>query len=188
MIDTKKLAKELNGLEEGGIILIETTAEKLLGVHLAAVKWLSKKNYAQIILATSRPCTTLRALYKKNNIDMGKITVLCACCQENEKTKQAWAIHVSGSSSLTEMSLLLSNWTGSITGKEFILDKKFVFVDSINTLLIHNDPHTLARFIHSMLTKMRMSNVSGLLNSLDGDTDKEVRAEIAQLCDKIISI
>ena len=46
----------------------------------------------------------------------------------------------------------------------------------------------MAKFIHSILTKMRTNNVSGLLISLEAETDKEVRAEIAQLCDKIIKV
>jgi len=35
---------------------------------------------------------------------------------------------------------------------------------------------------------MRINNVSGLLISLETETDKDLRAEIAQLCDKIIKV
>ena len=184
MIDTKKLAKEFSVLEEGTIVLIETTAEKILKVNLAIVKWLSGKNYTQIILSTSRPCQNLLSLYRKNGIDISKLLILCTCCQEKEGKKQEnnKVIHISGNSSLTEMSLTLSKCLESIKAQ------KFIFIDSINTLLIHNEPKTLAKFIHSILTKMRTNNVSGLLISLEAETDKEVRAEIAQLCDKVIKV
>ena len=184
MIDTKKLAKEFNNLGEGAIVLIETAASKILEVHLAAVKWLSDKKYTQIILSTSRPCKNLLNLYQKNNIDTNKIIMLCTVCQEKEKKEQknSKVIHISSCSSLTEIAILLSKCMESMK------DKKFVFIDSINTLLIHNEPNTLAKFIHSILTKMRTNNVSGLLISLETETDKEVRAEIAQLCDKIVKV
>ncbi len=184
MIDIKKLVKEFNNLGEGAIVLIETTASKILEVQLTAVKWLSDKKYTQIILSTSRPCKNLLNLYKKNNIDTTKLIILCAVCQEKEKKEQenSKVIHIQSSSSLTEISLALSKCMGSIK------DKKFIFIDSINTMLIHNEPNTLAKFIHSILTKMRTNNVSGLLISLEAETDKEVRAEIAQLCDKIIEV
>ena len=184
MIDTKKLAKEFNNLGEGAIVLIETAASKILEVHLAAVKWLSDKKYTQIILSTSRPCKNLLNLYQKNNIDTTKIILLCAVCpkKENNKQENSNLIHISSCSSLTEIVILLSKCMESMK------DKKFVFIDSINTLLIHNEPNTLAKFIHSILTKMRTNNVSGLLISLEAETDKEVRAEIAQLCDKIIKV
>ena len=184
MIDTKKLVKEFNNLDKGAIVLIETTAETILEVHLIAVKWLSKKNYVQIILSTSRPCKNLLSLYKERGIDISKLMILCTCCQEKEKDKQENnnIIHLSSSSSLTEMSLSLSKCTESIK------DEKFIFIDSITTMLIHNNPNTLAKFIHSILTKMRINNVSGLLISSEAETDKEVIAEITQLCDKVIKV
>src|SRR3989338_9562212 len=84
----KKLEKELNDCPEGGIFLIETSAENILEVHLAAVKWLSDKKYVLIILSTSRPCKNLLNLYQKNNIDTNKIVIVCTVCQEKEKDKQ----------------------------------------------------------------------------------------------------
>src|SRR3989344_2214307 len=184
MINIRNLTKKLNDCPEGGILLIETNAENILEVHLAAVKWLSDKKYTQIILSTSRPCKNLLNLYQKNNIDTNKIIMLCTICQEKEKKEQknSKVIHIGSCSSLTEISLAISKCMESMK------DKKFVFIDSINTLLIHNEPNTLAKFIHSILTKMRTNNVSGLLISLEAETDKEVRAEIAQLCDKIIKV
>ena len=184
MIDIKNLTKKLNDCPEGGIFLIETNAENILEVHLAAVKWLSDKKYTQIILSTSRPCKNLLNLYQKNNIDTNKIIMLCTLCQEKEKKEQenSNVIHIHSSSSLTEMSLALSRCMESIK------DKKFIFIDSINTMLIYNKPNTLAMFIHFILTKMRTNNVSGLLISLEAETDKEVRAEIAQLCDKVLKV
>lgn len=181
MIDTKKLTKEFNNLEEGAIVLIETTAEKILEVNLVVVKWLSDKKYTQIILSTSRPCKNLLDLYKKNNIDINKIRILCAVCQ-NKKQENSNIIHIQSSSSLTEISLALSKCMESIK------DKKFIFIDSINTMLVHNDSSVLAKFIHFVLTKMRTNNVSGLLISLKIETNKEVKAEISQLCDKIIEV
>ncbi len=184
MIDIKNLIKELDNCPEGGIFLIETTAENILEVHLAAVKWISKKNYAQIILSASRPCKNLLSLYKKDNINISKLIILCTCCQGKEKNvyEKNKVIHIASCTSLTEIAISLSQ------SMEKIKDKKFIFIDSINTLLIHNEPRLLAKFIHSILTKMRINNVSGLLISLEIETNKELRAEIMQLCDKIIEI
>ena len=184
MIDTKNLAKELNSSLEGGIVLIETSAEKILEVNLTVVKGISEKKYTQIILSNSRPCKNLLSLYQKSNIDIIKLVILCTCCQEKKDNKQEDnnVIHIRSASSLTEISISLSECMESIK------DKKFIFIDSINTMLIHNKSNTLVMFIHSILTKMRINNVSGLLISLETETDKEVRAEIAQLCDKIIKV
>lgn len=183
MIDLENFAKELNSCLEGGIVLIETSASKILEVHLAAVKWLSKKKYTQIILSTTRPCKNLLKLYKENNIDTSKLILLCTCCQEKDNTKpENNIIHIKNNSSLLEIAFSLSECM------KLVKAKKTIFIDSINTLLIHNEPNTLAKFIHSILTKMRTNNVSGLLISLELETDRDVKAEIAQLCDKVIKI
>lgn len=183
MIDLEKFTEELNNCLKGGIVLIETTPSKILEVHLAAVKFLSKKKYTQIILSTTRPCKNLLNLYQENNINTGKLIILSTCCDENESGKENNnVIHIKNNSSLLEIAFSLSECM------KLIKAKKTIFIDSINTLLIHNEPNTLAKFIHSILTKMRTNNVSGLLISLELEIDKEVRAEIAQLCDKVIKV
>ena len=55
-------------------------------------------------------------------------------------------------------------------------------------MLIYNQPDIFARFVHSILTEMRINGANGLLISLEGETNKEVSAEIAQLCDKVIKV
>ncbi len=91
-------------------------------------------------------------------------------------------LHLENASSLTEISLAINNVIGKIK------NKKFVFVDSITTMLIHNKPELFARFVHSILTKMRVNKINGFLVSLENETNKEVRAEIAQLCDKVVKV
>ena len=55
-------------------------------------------------------------------------------------------------------------------------------------MLIHNNHSVFARFIHSILTKMRINGVGGVLVSLQDYSNKEIRSDIAQLCDKVIKI
>ena len=64
----------------------------------------------------------------------------------------------------------------------------FVIFDSITTMLIHDKPYIFARFIHNVLTKMRIYGVGGVLISIADNSNREIRAEIAQLCDKVITI
>jgi hypothetical protein len=184
MIDTKKLSEELSKMPRGGIVFIETSASRLLDVHLAAVKWISEKDYTQIIVSASIPCKKLLQLYEENKIDIRRLIILCAYPNEKEEDKQKNIniIHTPSNCSLADIAILLSK---RLKRTE---EKKFIFIDSINTILIPNKPDTLAIFIHLILTKMRTNNVSGLLISLETETNNEARAEIAQLCDKFIKI
>ncbi|HIH17072.1 MAG TPA: hypothetical protein HA252_06725 [Candidatus Diapherotrites archaeon] len=81
----------------------------------------------------------------------------------------------------------------SVTAIAYNLDdkaktRKFIFVDSLSTMLIYNRPDVFARFIHSVLVKIRLNSISGLLLFIETQADREVRAEIAQLCDKVLRV
>jgi len=180
----KKLKKELSNLPDEWIVLLETSAENSLKVSLAVLKILVNEGYTGIILSASRPCSNILNLYKKNEINTKNIFILdCVCKSQGIKEKEVKEVmHLENASSLTEIALAINDSISKIK------NKKFVFVDSITTMLIHNKPELFARFVHSILTKMRVNKINGFLVSLENETNKEVRAEIAQLCDKVIKV
>ena len=107
----------------------------------------------------------------------------CVCKDPPASVKAlANVIHLGDVSALTSISLAI---TKSIKN---IPSKKFIFIDSISSMLIHNQPVIFGRFIHSILTKLRVLGVGCILLSLEVETDKMVRAEIAQLCDKVVKV
>lgn len=184
LINIKKLESELKALPKGGIMLIETAAENALEMSISAIKILTRKNYTGIILSASRPCRNLLDIYNNNRIDTKKVAVLCAVCRsQGVNTKDSFnVLHLEKLSALTQISISINETINSIKGD------KFIFIDSVTTMLIHNQPNTFAMFIHNVLTKMRVNGVDGYLISLETETNKEVRAEIAQLCDKVVRV
>lgn len=180
----EKLEKEFADLPEGWIVLIETNAEDSLKVGLAAINILTDKNYGGIILSASRPCSNLLTLYKNSSINPERIFILdCVCKSHGIAIEDSdTVLHMDNVSSLTKIAISIDKTINKIKGS------KFIFIDSITTMLIHNEPPVFARFTHSILTKLRVNGMNGLLLSLENETPKEVRAEIAQLCDKVIKI
>ena len=179
-----KLRAEINDSPEDYIILIETTPEKSLDVNMALVKLLSEKNDKGIIVSANRPYSNLVNFYKRNDIDVNKMFVL-DCVSKNGNNggpKVENAVFLENASALTDISLCINE---HLNGSS---DKKFLFFDTLTTMLIHNKPQVFARFLHNILTKMRINGVGGVLISLIDDSNKETRAEIAQLCDKVIKI
>lgn len=185
MNDIENILGELNNLPEGLVVMLETSVEKILNVSLLTIKILSdKKNDIGIIVSASRPYTNLMRLYEQKRIDAKKIFVLDCISKsqslELEETNNV--LYLESASDLTNISLAITESIQQIQGD------KFVFIDSINSMLIHNKPEVFVRFIHGVLTKLRISEVSCLFVSLENETDREIRAEIAQLCDKILKI
>ena len=183
MVKIEQLDKELKNMPEDYIVLLETSAEKAFEVALAAMKHMTNKNDHAIIVSANRPSVNLLNIYKRNNIETKKVYILDLISKnQNADTKTENVMFIENASSLTDISLSVNKYIKKLNGN------KFVFIDSLTTMLIHNEPYVFARFIHSMFTRMRLNGVGGLLISISDRTNREVRAEIAQLCDKVIKI
>jgi hypothetical protein len=178
-----KLEKELRDTPSDHIVFLETSSDKFLEVSLAAIKLLANKNDSGIIVSANRPYKNLIDFYKKNDIDVSKMFIL-DCISKNQfgTYNGGNVVFLENVSALTDISLHLDERIKIMNGN------KFLFIDSITTMLIHNEPHIFARFVHSVLTKMRLYGTGGLIISLEDRTNREVKAEIAQLCDKVIKI
>ncbi len=183
MVDIKKIEEALNDISEGEIILLEINPDNSSETTLASLEYLVNKNDTGIVVSASRPYANLLNMYKKNNIDINKIYILDLISKSQAAEVEAEnAMFLDNVSSLTSISLAINECIKKIPGK------KFIFIDSITSMLIHNDQNVFARFIHSLLTRMRINGVDGVLVSFQGRINDEIRAEIAQLCDRVIKI
>ena len=63
---------------------------------------------------------------------------------------------------------------------------KFVFVDSVSTLLIYNDAKSVARFFHSVTEKLRSKNLPAALVLVEMDEGKDTVAQLSQFCDAYV--
>ena len=177
------LRKELVNIEDF-ILLVETATGNALDLHLAAVKVLSEKGIYLILLSVTRPYSNLLKLYQENKIDTTKIFILDTVSKGRDAKAKVGekVICVADPSSLTEISIEITKCFGKVNSD------KVVFIESLPTLLIHNKPDTFEMFVHSLLTKMRINKVGGLLISFEDEKNRGVIDEIAQLCDKTIKI
>ena len=183
MVDLKKI-EEIKNLAQGSIILIETSAENTLEIGLFGIKLLLDEGYQGIVISANRPYLNLIRLYNTNGIDTNKIFFI-DCISEipiQEQQESSNVMYLEHVSDLTNISLAITKASQQVGGK------RFVFIDSITTMLIHNQSHSFAKFVHSILTKMRLESISALLVWILDENNNEVRAEIAQLCDKVVKI
>jgi len=84
--------------------------------------------------------------------------------------------------SLTDLSIALSEAVKSMPGD------KFIFLDTLSTLLVYNQLTTVTKFAHFLTSKMRQWDINGLLVSMEKETDPNLQAQLAQFCDKVITL
>ncbi len=179
-----RMKKEFSSLPLGSIILLETSAEKSLEATLGAIKHMTEQDYSGIVLSASRPYSNMSEHCKKNKINEKNLKFLDSVSKAAGQTgKDTDSVcYLEHPSALTSISLSLAESLRKMKGN------KFVLMDSVNSMLIHNKPEIFVQFAHHLMTEMRMKNASGILLSLHNETDKKVRSELAELCDKVVQI
>lgn len=179
----QKLFDQLKNVPDDYIILVELSPEHSFELTTALVKYFSDKKFKEIIVSANRPYNNLMNVYKQNSIDTSRMFILdCISKNQNVTVQENNVICIDNVSSLTDISLTINE---TLNGSN---EKQFVFFDSITTMLIHNKAYVFTRFIHNVLTKMRLKGVGGLLIYTKDNSNSEIRAEISQLCDKVIKI
>ena len=66
--------------------------------------------------------------------------------------------------------------------------KKFLFLDSLSTLSIHNSAGSVNQFAHFLTANMREWGVIGVIISLERETERDLIDELAQFCDLSVEL
>ncbi len=172
--------KSLSGVEEY-VALATVDAVRYQQTNIDLVKYLTGVDGTPGVYVTlNKPFSTMEALFKKNNVDTEMIIFIDAVTRttggSTEKTNKC--LFIGSPENLSDISLAMDQAVRAIPG-----EKKFLFFDSLSTLLIYNKPATVAKFIHFLSGKMRMWRVKGIIISLEKESDKELLSELSQFCD-----
>ena len=182
MIRDLEIEKELSEIIPGWIILIEVLAEDSLNAEISVMKTLTTRGYSGVVLASSRPSSTMAAIYQKSGIVTSSISFVdCVSkAQAPDMKDSASVIYLDTVSDLTDISISIHSRLQALSGE------RFVMLDSLPTMLIHNKPDAFVRFMHAMFTKLRLTGAVGIMISTPLSQEHDVRAEIVQLCDQVI--
>ena len=63
---------------------------------------------------------------------------------------------------------------------------KLVFLDSINTLALHNDERTLSEFVHYLINSLRVKGVPTVVLSIVDQTPEDLEIILKLVCDEVI--
>jgi KaiC/GvpD/RAD55 family RecA-like ATPase len=63
---------------------------------------------------------------------------------------------------------------------------KMVFLDSVNTLSLHNDEKIMQEFVHYLINTLRVKGVSSVLLSIEDQTPEDLEIILKLVCDDVI--
>src|SRR3989338_1757778 len=174
------IEKSLSGVEEY-VALATVAAQRYQQTNIDIIQYLTAVDGTPGVYVTlNKPFATMEGIFKKNNVNTEMIIFIDAVTRttggSTEKTNKC--LFIGSPENLSDVSLAMDQAVRAIPG-----EKKFLFFDSLSTLLIYNKPITVAKFIHFLSGKMRMWRVKGIIISLEKESDKELLSELSQFCD-----
>lgn len=163
------------------IVIATVDAKRYQETNLALVKHLTKDEKTPGVYVTlNKPFKYMKELFRKENINTKLIIFIDAVTRTSggklEKTDDC--LYIGNPENLSDISVAMDQAVTALPSKE-----KFVFFDSLNTLLLFNSLSTVARFVHFLAGKMRSWGVKGIIISLEKRAHKELIDELSQYCD-----
>ena len=179
----QRLKKELSNLSDY-VILAKVSSKNYQLINLEIIRHLiSVDNIPVVYVTLNKPYSTLKEIFKKEKINLDMIIFIDAVTQTQEskvkKTKDC--LFIGSPEKLSDISLAMDQAVRAIPS-----DKRFLFFDSLSTLLIYNRAGTIVKFIHFIITKMREWKVIGIIISLEKESNEELIDKLTQFCDKSI--
>ncbi|MBI2668043.1 hypothetical protein HYX17_04735 [Candidatus Woesearchaeota archaeon] len=174
--------KKVKGLKDY-IALATVTSKNYQKTNLEIVKHLTQQGIPGVYVTLNKPYQTMNELFGRKRIDAKLIIFIDAVTKtvggNIKKTRNC--LYIGNPENLSDISLAMDQAVRALGNKE-----KFLFFDSLSTLLIYNKVNTVARFIHFISGKMRIWRVKGIIISLQKDKDEELIDELSQFCDVMI--
>jgi len=182
----KKLEKELENLPENfilGVVMPSGSYEEA-NMHLLSFLVNTKKSKGSYV-AVSKPYNHTVRLLKSKDINTGNIHFIDCLTKSlgSKATKTKNCVFIESPAHLTELGIALHDYFTSSGEKN-----RFLYIDSISSLLIHNSIDTVLKFVHYVTGKMRVFGFNGMLLSLHEEKDKKLVPHLSQFCDKVIHL
>jgi archaellum biogenesis ATPase FlaH len=179
-----KLHAELkNTPEPFQLLLLEESDTRLFGL-LEVVGFLVQKNYVGTVVSLNRPTVELVEFFKKERFPVEKFSFVDAITIQSKGKKLGGEnfVYLESLKDLVEMSVQIDKMLSRLQG-----EKKFLLFDSLTTLLVYNEKHTVEKFLHATIGKLRARNASGIF-LLAAHAEQEVLDAAKGFCDKVIRI
>lgn len=182
-----ELRKLVKLLKPKSIVLFIVDAKKYHKIHAKLLRTvIEEKCFAGIYITVNKPYEVLVNYLKENGIKTENIFFIDAISKavggEIKLTEDC--LFIPSPSQLTDLGIALTQALEEMKHKE----NKFIFLDSLSTLLVYNSFEITARFIHFIINRLRVFGLVGLIISIEKQTDEKMINILIEMCDSVIEV
>ncbi|OPY37101.1 MAG: hypothetical protein A4E35_01564 [Methanoregula sp. PtaU1.Bin051] len=170
--------------DEKRIFLALSPSKRYRDNVLTIVKEIQKKGLRIIFISINQPSAFITGLFEKNGIDMSTIFFIDGITRYAGGPITAdpgTCRFVSKPGDLTAMSMAVTD----ILKMENV-GRTVIFLDSVNAMLIYTSSVDLSKFIHFVISKLRILNISGIFLAVEKGLDPVLMSQLMTFADELI--
>lgn len=185
MDETSFSKKVEKSLKSEAIVLFVIPSAEYHEKSIQLINYLTEKDLYGVYITVNKPSATIKNEFKEYGVDFSKIFFIDGISKQIgfDVDEDEGTMFLKSPHNLTDISIVISEAMKSIKSNE-----KFLFLDSLSTLALYNDPNAVSRFIHHVSNKLRKDNISGIFLSVEKEIDEKILSSLSQFCDKTINI
>jgi KaiC/GvpD/RAD55 family RecA-like ATPase len=183
---TDLLNDHFSRLNHGWVALLQVPMERAMDVNVESIKALQALGYEGIYITLSKDYKELTKIFREQGIDMGKLAFV-------DGVSQMYGIgavdapnvkYISGPISLDGIVAAITDIIPAMKS-----DKKFVFLDSITTVLLYNSLERTLQFSEFLTTSLKRLQVAGVVASVSkGFANDKLIKELTKMSNEVIKL
>jgi len=180
--DVKSALKaKMKELVDSKVILVSAKSENHTPVVSSMLEVLVKeRGMGGVYMSITRPYEYIQSTIKTAGVSSDNIFFIDCISLMAGKAQQKTnnVVFVENPSSLEEVSMYLDRMLEKVQG-----EKKFLFLDSLSSLLIYNNDKSVKEFTHFIINKIRLENITGIILSIEKKEAEDLVKTLTPMCD-----
>ena len=187
MKNMKELLDYIRSLPKDLIVLINARGVDYQRTNIEILKVLAnEEGLPGVYITVNKPYKTMKRILESEGVNTENLFFIDCITKTsggevdpNDKK----VFYLDTPENLTGIGVAMGEAIRHISG-----DDKFLFMDSLSTLLIYRSVGTVAKFSHFLTGRMRVWGLRGILMSVEKETDPEFTDQLTQFCDAVVTL
>ena len=169
--------------EENLLYLMLSQPDRIQMMNIAVMKKIIKNGCTPLIITVNQPHKVLAKMYAKEGIGPEQYYIIDAVTQYSGGTclPGPRIKYVNNPANLTDLGIAITEVLKQIPDA-----KKCIMFDSVSMLLIHIPTATASKFLHFVVNKLKLADISGIFLCVDKGLDPVVMSQMSTFVDKIV--
>ena len=182
-----ELLAYLRKLPKGVIVLVNVSAEDYVKTNVEILRVLANEDKLPgVHITINKPYLTMKRVLEEEGVKTENLYFIdCitksagGVADKNDKN----VFYLDAPQNLTGLGVIMNEAVSAINSTE-----KFLFMDSLSTLLLYHSSGTVAKFSHFLTGKMRVWGLRGVLMAVEKESDPDLAAQLSQFCDEVVTL